>query len=122
MATFGDADYNSNAYRDHRPTYTQELYDAIMKFHLGDLHTKSTGADHSKQQECETQRKDRLHLAVDVGSGTGQATIEIAKLFDQVIGVEPSDVQRKGEYTVSHCLVPTYLKTTPFYLLLSWLL
>src|SRR5436190_11623717 len=34
------------------------------------------------------------HLAVDVGTGNGQAAVALSSHFERVIGVEPSDEQR----------------------------
>ncbi|KYQ90596.1 putative SAM dependent methyltransferase [Tieghemostelium lacteum] len=72
-------------YRDFRPSYPEELYDIIKK----------TAGNQTK-------------LAVDVGCGNGQATVELAKFFDKVIGIDPSEGQIKNaikrdniEYLVS---------------------
>jgi len=43
-----------------------------------------------------TKQHDGSTLAVDVGSGTGQATIELAAYYDKVIGVEGSQSQRNS--------------------------
>eukprot|EP01133_Synstelium_polycarpum_P000403 gene403-476_t len=55
-------------YLAFRPSYPQELFDVIKE------HTADTPRD----------------LAIDIGCGNGQATIEIAKFFKKVIGFEPS--------------------------------
>ncbi|EFA74693.1 putative SAM dependent methyltransferase [Heterostelium album PN500] len=55
-------------YATFRPTYPQELFDIINDI------TKDTPQE----------------LAIDVGCGNGQATIELGKLFKSVIGVDPS--------------------------------
>lgn len=57
-------------YAKFRPTYPASLYD----FLLGQLSCDPT-------------------TAVDVGCGTGQATFELAKRFEQVIGIDPSAEQ-----------------------------
>ncbi|GAM26236.1 hypothetical protein SAMD00019534_094110, partial [Acytostelium subglobosum LB1] len=58
----------SDSYRTFRPTYPPELFEVLKK------HTANT------------PRK----LAFDIGCGTGQATVEIAKFFEKVIGFDPS--------------------------------
>ncbi|KAJ3286191.1 hypothetical protein HDU76_008018, partial [Blyttiomyces sp. JEL0837] len=89
--TFSDPTYNADSYRDYRPTYERELYDIIMKYHK----------EGSSNQRCD--------LAVDVASGTGQATVELAERFNIVIGIEPSEVMRKSALQKSNI---TYIPGT----------
>eukprot|EP01132_Coremiostelium_polycephalum_P009378 gene9378-11520_t len=60
-------------YLEFRPTYPTQLFD-IIKDHL---------------------QGDRK-LAIDIGCGNGQATVEIAKFFEKAIGFEPSEGQIKN--------------------------
>jgi ubiquinone/menaquinone biosynthesis C-methylase UbiE len=91
MATFGDSNYNSKLYSDYRPTYKKCLFDAIVAYHKSNNGTFGT--------------------AMDLGCGTGQATVELVDHFDKVIGVDGSAVMiqsatqhPKIEYIVGDCL------------------
>ncbi|KAI0795021.1 S-adenosyl-L-methionine-dependent methyltransferase [Abortiporus biennis] len=70
MATFGRATYNAAKYASIRPTYPRQLYDYVFKYH---------------------QRipNARWITALDLGCGTGQATLELIP-FRHIIGVDPS--------------------------------
>ncbi|KAI0746703.1 S-adenosyl-L-methionine-dependent methyltransferase [Daedaleopsis nitida] len=70
MATFGKATFNAAKYASSRPTYPRQLYDFVFKSH-------------------EAAKGARWDTAVDVGCGTGQATVELTP-FKRIIGVEPS--------------------------------
>ncbi|KAI0826705.1 S-adenosyl-L-methionine-dependent methyltransferase [Trametes gibbosa] len=70
MATFGKATFNAAKYASSRPTYPRQLYDFVFKFH-----ERTAGA--------------RWDTAVDVGCGTGQATVELTP-FQHIVGVDPS--------------------------------
>ncbi|KAM9986958.1 hypothetical protein ACTFIY_011383 [Dictyostelium cf. discoideum] len=60
----------SKSYKNFRPTYNDELYSII------DSH-------------CDEKRD----LSIDIGAGSGQATVKLAKYFKKVIGFEPSQGQ-----------------------------
>ncbi|KAN0034443.1 hypothetical protein ACTFIV_000956 [Dictyostelium citrinum] len=62
----------SESYKNFRPTYNDELYSIIDSY-------------------CD----DKRDLAIDVGAGSGQATVKLAKYFKKVIGFEPSEYQLK---------------------------
>ncbi|KAG2360618.1 S-adenosyl-L-methionine-dependent methyltransferase [Suillus spraguei] len=70
MATFSNYSFDSAIYATFRPTYPRSLYDFIFHYH----------------ERNEDARWDR---AVDLGCGTGQATVELTP-FKRVIGVDPS--------------------------------
>ncbi|KAJ3113372.1 hypothetical protein HDU96_003475 [Phlyctochytrium bullatum] len=74
MTTFSDSNFDSASYKDFRPTYGPDLYDTVLRFH-----------------GVTTPR----NVAIDVACGTGQATLDLARHFRKVIGVEPSDAMRK---------------------------
>ncbi|KAL0491922.1 methyltransferase [Acrasis kona] len=59
------------AYAKYRPQYPTEIFDSIKKYH---------------------NKNDDATVA-DVACGSGQATIELAKHFKNVIGIEPSRPQ-----------------------------
>ncbi|KAG2072150.1 S-adenosyl-L-methionine-dependent methyltransferase [Suillus decipiens] len=69
MAAFSNFSFDSAIYATFRPTYPRSLYDFIFDYH----------------ERNEDARWDR---AVDLGCGTGQATIEL-RPFKRVIGVDP---------------------------------
>ncbi|KAF8514950.1 S-adenosyl-L-methionine-dependent methyltransferase [Hysterangium stoloniferum] len=71
MATFAKQAFNSAKYSAIRPTYPRSLYDFIYQYH-------------AQGPEPEWQ------VAIDLGCGTGQATVELTA-FKEVIGVDPSD-------------------------------
>ncbi|KAM9986980.1 hypothetical protein ACTFIY_011384 [Dictyostelium cf. discoideum] len=62
----------SESYKSFRPTYNDELYSII------DSH-------------CDEKRD----LAIDIGAGSGQATVKLAKYFKKVIGFDQSENQLK---------------------------
>ncbi|KAM9961082.1 hypothetical protein ACTFIW_010258 [Dictyostelium discoideum] len=62
----------SESYKSFRPTYNGELYSIIDSY-------------------CDEKRD----LAIDVGAGSGQATVKLAKLFKKVIGFDQSENQLK---------------------------
>ena len=86
MATYAKAGYNAARYAAMRPTYPQQLFDFVFRYH-------------------ERDSKARWETAVDIGCGTGiidsrscvfgaeeiigHATVEL-KPFQRIIGVDPS--------------------------------
>jgi ubiquinone/menaquinone biosynthesis C-methylase UbiE len=66
MTTFKDFSFARNSYNKFRPSYPPELYQALL------------------------ERSPDREFAVDVGAGSGQATVELAKHFKKVIGFDPS--------------------------------
>ncbi|KAF8885376.1 S-adenosyl-L-methionine-dependent methyltransferase [Gymnopilus junonius] len=73
MSTFAKATFNASTYSASRPTYPPQLFEYIFSFHRRG----------SKLKEAQWQR------AVDVGCGTGQATVRL-RPFREVIGIDPS--------------------------------
>ncbi|EMD36577.1 hypothetical protein CERSUDRAFT_115612 [Gelatoporia subvermispora B] len=71
MATFAKATYDAARYATARPTYPRQLFDFVFQYH-----GRAPGA--------------RWERAVDLGCGTGQATLELTP-FKHIIGVDPSD-------------------------------
>ncbi|KAJ3362023.1 hypothetical protein HDU91_003640 [Kappamyces sp. JEL0680] len=63
--------YNSIAYKANRPTYPRILFEMVYKHH-------KSHAQHGWKR------------ALDVGTGTGQTALELAKDFDSVLGLDPS--------------------------------
>ncbi|KAG8832331.1 hypothetical protein FRC18_005256 [Serendipita sp. 400] len=90
MATFAKTAYDAAAYSSFRPVYPPRLYDTIWAFHKAGLaarkrsSTQSSGGDEVIRNSLGWQR------AVDLGCGTGQATVEIAARFEETIGADPS--------------------------------
>lgn len=70
MSAFSAANFDTARYAKSRPVYPKELFE-----HLVDK-ADNTG----------------LHLCIDIGCGPGEATLELAKRFQRVIGVDPSPV------------------------------
>ncbi|KAI0067036.1 hypothetical protein BV25DRAFT_1271400 [Artomyces pyxidatus] len=70
MTTFAKATFDTARYAAARPTYPRQLYDFVFQYH-----GRTPGA--------------RWDTALDLGCGTGQATIELTP-FKHVIGVDPS--------------------------------
>ncbi|KAJ7916156.1 S-adenosyl-L-methionine-dependent methyltransferase [Mycena leptocephala] len=80
MATFAKGSYDSARYAAARPTYPRLLYDVVLQFHK----KGPANAD-----------SDRWECAVDLGCGTGQATVQLLADderpgFQNVIAVDPS--------------------------------
>lgn len=94
MATFAKATFNAVKYATSRPTYPRALFNAVLAYHAQSLSMPGATTGWNR--------------ALDLGCGTGQATIEILKQarqaeeqdeeqdedslprFNQVIGVDPS--------------------------------
>ncbi|KAB5595927.1 Trans-aconitate 3-methyltransferase [Ceratobasidium theobromae] len=71
MATFAKSSFNAASYASFRPTYPSSLFSFIYAYHA-----QSGRAGWEK--------------VVDLGCGTGQATLEIANQFKQTVGCDPS--------------------------------
>ncbi|KAL0959060.1 hypothetical protein HGRIS_014360 [Hohenbuehelia grisea] len=82
MATFAKQTFNTSTYASFRPTYPRQLFDYIFKFH-------------EQGPASGSASRSRWDLAVDLGCGTGQATIELSP-FKRVIGVDPSQKMIEG--------------------------
>lgn len=65
-------------YARHRPTYPPELFETIWRF-----------VDGSATEPPAASRA----LAVDVACGTGQASVELAAVYDRVIAIDSSTGQ-----------------------------
>ncbi|KAJ6551724.1 S-adenosyl-L-methionine-dependent methyltransferase [Mycena capillaripes] len=80
MATFAQNSYDSEGYAASRPTYPRLLYDVVLEFHK-----KRPGNGDSSG----------WNRAVDLGCGTGQATVQLLANdehpgFKSVVAVDPS--------------------------------
>ncbi|ORY02506.1 S-adenosyl-L-methionine-dependent methyltransferase [Basidiobolus meristosporus CBS 931.73] len=75
MSNFSSTAYNSKAYSQFRPSYTEELFQTIYRFHQGGY-----------------------GKALDVATGTGQVTKGLANKFDQVHGIDISESQIAEAY------------------------
>ncbi|OCH88058.1 S-adenosyl-L-methionine-dependent methyltransferase [Obba rivulosa] len=71
MATFAKATYDAGRYAAARPTYPRQLFDFVFQYH-----GRTSGA--------------RWERAVDLGCGTGQATLELTP-FKHIVGIDPSE-------------------------------
>lgn len=79
LNSFGyDLELVASDYLKYRPMYPVEMYDRILKY----LDEDSEGVP-------------RRGVAVDVGCGSGQSTWLLARSFETVIGVDPSEAQLK---------------------------
>jgi SAM-dependent methyltransferase len=73
MSIFAKSTFNASTYSASRPNYPSELFEHIFSFHRRG----------SKLNKAQWQR------AVDLGCGTGQATVQL-RPFREVVGVDPS--------------------------------
>jgi ubiquinone/menaquinone biosynthesis C-methylase UbiE len=73
---FFAGDSHSKIYSKNRPTYPDTLFQEIVKYY------EQGNPNHSGSTTC-----------VDIACGTGQATADLVKYFDNVIGVEPAQSQ-----------------------------
>ncbi|CCA74300.1 hypothetical protein PIIN_08253 [Serendipita indica DSM 11827] len=71
MAAFAKGAYDAAAYNAFRPVYPPKLFDKLWSFHR-------------------SGRNARWTRAVDLGCGTGQATLKLTTQFEHAIGVDPS--------------------------------
>jgi len=70
MATYSDKTFDTNRYDQARPSYPEEFYQCLIKYHQID--------------------GNQLDTAIDIGCGTGIVTFQLAKYFTNVIGTDPS--------------------------------
>lgn len=74
MSTYLNKKFGADDYAKYRPTYPWSLYE-----HIKEYHDKVTGGKPIKE-------------AVDLACGTGQATQDVAKLSEHVIGFDHAEV------------------------------
>ncbi|KAJ8082351.1 trans-aconitate methyltransferase 1 [Marasmius tenuissimus] len=84
MATFAKTTFDASVYAASRPTYPKALFDLIFKYHQNGVCLPGRPVP-----ELARQGKARFDTAVDLGCGTGQATVALTP-FKRIIGVEPS--------------------------------
>ncbi|KAJ1303382.1 hypothetical protein OPQ81_011574 [Rhizoctonia solani] len=72
MATFAKSTFNAAFYASFRPTYPRALFEFIYAYHA-------------------QSRRAGWERVVDLGCGTGQATLEVAEQFKAAIGCDPSE-------------------------------
>ncbi|KAG7192358.1 uncharacterized protein KQ657_001757 [Scheffersomyces spartinae] len=73
MSQYSHKEFNSKRYDSARPTYPDELYQELLKYHQGP--TK---------------------LAIDVGTGSGFVSYKLSSFFDKVIGTDISETMIKS--------------------------
>lgn len=69
MATYSDTDFNTKHYNDSRPNYSDQFYQALMKYH----------------------GENNRDLAMDIGCGSGFVAFKLLDHFKKVIGTDISD-------------------------------
>lgn len=74
MSTYLNKKFGAVGYSKYRPTYPWSLYELIKEYHN------------------RTNNGKPITLAVDLACGTGQATQDVAKLSEHVIGIDHSEV------------------------------
>jgi SAM-dependent methyltransferase len=79
MTSLFKSTMHAKQYAKCRPKYPASLYDRII----------------SSIQQCAPERKFSPMVAIDVGCGTGQASVALAEydFFDKVLAVDPSEAQ-----------------------------
>jgi SAM-dependent methyltransferase len=91
MTSLFKATHQAKNYASYRPTYPSTVYAKIL-----------SSIQHCKHDDGNNKTDAKL-LAIDVGCGTGQATVALAEHFDQVIGIDPSEAQL--QHATSHSRV-----------------
>jgi len=97
MATFSKVGFNVEKYAIARPTYPRQLFDMIFRYH-------EYGAQ-GVVDVPSTQGKPRWDVAVDLGCGTGQATVELHP-FKRIIGVDPSQKMLENARNYASSFLP----------------
>lgn len=70
MSTFSKINFKSDLYSKFRPVYTKTLFSILYDFH--------------------NQNDNKFGLVADVGTGTGQVAVELAKKYENVYGIDNS--------------------------------
>jgi SAM-dependent methyltransferase len=89
MTTLFKSTVQAKNYVKFRPKYPIKLYEKIVSSILIPQHQQ-------QQQEDDIQKHVNKSIAIDVGCGTGQATVVLAYFFDCVVGIDPSEAQIKN--------------------------
>ncbi|KIY51923.1 S-adenosyl-L-methionine-dependent methyltransferase [Fistulina hepatica ATCC 64428] len=91
MSAFAKRSFDTAVYAACRPTYPNQLFQMLFKYHeLGSsFNNPNNAANRSK-------KIPRWDLAVDLGCGTGQATLGIVSSFKRVVGVDASEKMLDG--------------------------
>ncbi|KXS21799.1 S-adenosyl-L-methionine-dependent methyltransferase [Gonapodya prolifera JEL478] len=87
MSAFRAPTFAADAYAKSRPTYTSNLYNLVIDFHAAKF-PKNGGQPASTAAAKATPGWNRV---VDLGCGTGQATIPLSRHFATALGVDPSE-------------------------------
>lgn len=73
MATYSEKDFNTSHYNTARPSYPDQFYQTLLKYH-------NAGSD------------THIDLAVDVGCGSGFVAFKLVKYFQKVVGTDISEI------------------------------
>ncbi|KLO18265.1 hypothetical protein SCHPADRAFT_820169 [Schizopora paradoxa] len=103
MATFSKVGFSVDKYAIARPTYPRQLFDSIFRYH--ELGPQGENA-------APMEGKPRWDVAVDLGCGTGQATVELHP-FKRIVGVDPSQKMLESARKYADTFVSEEGKSNP---------
>ncbi|THU85969.1 hypothetical protein K435DRAFT_783066 [Dendrothele bispora CBS 962.96] len=104
MATFAKSTFDTSVYAASRPTYPKALFQFIFNYHQIGIEAfppkLKAAASQEFQERFRSGPTPGWGTAVDLGCGTGQATVELTP-FKHIIGVDPSQgmVEKAKKYT-----------------------
>ncbi|KAK7451231.1 trans-aconitate methyltransferase 1 [Stygiomarasmius scandens] len=109
MATFAKASFDTSVYAASRPTYPKALFQFVFNYHQLGIEAFPTklksAASHEFQKRFRSGPTPGWGTAVDLGCGTGQATVELIP-FKHIIGVDPSEGMVKKAKNYAEELYP----------------
>ncbi|KIY61808.1 S-adenosyl-L-methionine-dependent methyltransferase [Cylindrobasidium torrendii FP15055 ss-10] len=97
MATFAKKTFDAASYALARPKYPRALFDHILSYHKTGVPTNVQGFEDAARERADKLRwlTPGYERALDLGCGTGQATVELTP-FKNVVGVDPSEKMLEG--------------------------
>lgn len=123
MSAFSENSFTADDYYKSRPQYPLSLFDYIYRFHQSQQQARAAqlqqqhnagvgGASGSAHPGYASRNAADLFnslrqttRALDIACGPGEATVPLSRYFDEVVGIDPSEVMiqsAKRAYTVEY--------------------
>ncbi|VVT48620.1 uncharacterized protein SAPINGB_P001868 [Magnusiomyces paraingens] len=124
MSAFSDSSFTADDYHRSRPQYPLSLFEYIYRYHQSQQQIKASQQTQQQQQQTLGVATDtgysssafggpaeifssirQTTRALDIACGPGEATVPMSRYFDEVVGLDPSEVMiqaAKRAYTVEY--------------------